>query len=228
MGGTLEGRSRYNKTRCFDPFPFPNATISQQGQIRAIAEELDALRRIRLDEHPFLTMTGLYNVLEKLRRNQPLTAADRDVHDVGQVSLLRHLHDTLDRAVAEAYGWRPDLSAAEIVAHVVALNRQRRAEEAEGLVRWLRPAFQAPAEAAVTQRRLAVEQGVAETAVPAWPATDPDRYVALRAALVAAPGRPDELARRFRRARSDTVREMLKTLVALGQARPAADGRYHV
>ena len=218
----------YVKTRCFDPFPLPDASEIQKAQIRAIAEELDALRRTRLDEHPVLTMTGLYNVLEKLRRGEPLSPADRDVHDVGQVSLLRRLHDTLDAAVAEAYGWRPDLSAAEIVAHVVALNRQRRAEEAEGKVRWLRPAFQAPAEAAVTQRRLAVEQGVAETAVPAWPAGDPDRYVALRAALVAAPGRPDELARRFRRARSDTVREMLETLVALGQARPAADGRYQI
>ena len=25
-GGTLEDRPRYNKTRCFEPFPFPAAT----------------------------------------------------------------------------------------------------------------------------------------------------------------------------------------------------------
>nr|WP_211103573.1 type IIL restriction-modification enzyme MmeI [Azospirillum sp. TSA2s] len=28
-GGTLEDRPRYNKTRCFDTFPFPNATPHQ-------------------------------------------------------------------------------------------------------------------------------------------------------------------------------------------------------
>ncbi len=173
-------------------------------------------------------MTGLYNVLEKLRRNLELTPAERDVHDAGHVSILRRLHDTLDHAVAAAYGWRPDLSADEIVAHVVALNRVRRAEEAEGTVRWLRPAFQAPAEAAITQRVLAVEQGEVEVGLPAWPADEPERFVALRAALIAAPGRPDELARRFRRARTDKVREMLKTLAALGQAQTLSDGRYQV
>ena len=220
--------SRYNKTLCFNPFPFPAATSLHQAQIRALAEELDGLRRTRLDGNPRLTMTGLYNVLEKLRRNAELTPADRDVHDAGHVSILRRLHDALDVAVADAYGWRHDLSPAEIVAHVVKLNRERRAEESDGLVRWLRPDFQAPAEVAVAQRALPVEPGEAEPALPSWPATEPERFVALRAALTAAPGRPEELARRFRRARADKVSEMLKTLAALGQARAAPDGRYQV
>ena len=219
---------RYNKTRCFDPFPFPAATASQQAQIRFLAEELDALRRTRLDGNPQLTMTGLYNVLEKLRHGTELTPADRDVHDAGHVSILRRLHDALDVAVADAYGWRHDLSPAEIVAHVVKLNRERRAEEADGLVRWLRPEFQAPAEAVAVQHALPVEPGEADMALPSWPATEPERFVALRAALTAAPGRPEELARRFRRARTDKVSEMLKTLTALGQARAASDGRYQV
>ena len=219
---------RYNKTRCFDPFPFPAATPAQQARIGALAEELDGLRRTRLDAHPQLTMTGLYNVLERLRAGAILTPAEKDVHDAGQVSILRRLHDALDVAVAEAYGWPHDLPAAGIVARVVALNRQRRTEEAEGLVRWRRPAFQAPAEVPVAQRVLAVEQGDAELSLPSWPVREPDRFVALRAALAAAPGRPDELARRFRRARTDKVREMLETLAALGQARPAPDGRYRI
>ncbi len=227
-GGTLEDRPRYNKTRCFDPFPFPDATPAQRARIGALAEELDGLRRTRLDAHPQLTMTGLYNVLERLRADATLTPAEKDVHDAGQVSILRRLHDALDVAVAEAYGWPHDLVAAEIVARVVALNRVRRTEEAEGLVRWLRPAFQAPAETRVAQRVLAVEQGDVELSLPAWPVREPDRFVALRAALAAAPGRPDELARRFRRARTDKVREMLETLAALGQARPASDGRYQI
>ncbi len=135
-GGTLEDRPRYNKTRCFDPFPFPIATAAQRTNIAAIAEELDALRRTWLDAHPHLTMTGLYNVLEKLRSGAALTPAEHDIHDAGQVSILRRLHDALDAAVADAYGWRADLAPTEIVARIVALNRVRRDEEEDGLVRW--------------------------------------------------------------------------------------------
>jgi hypothetical protein len=114
-------------------------------------------------------MTGLYNVLEKLRVKQPLTPAEQDVHDAGHVSVLLHLHEALDVAVAEAYGWPHDLPAAEIVARVVALNLARRAEEAEGLVHWLRPEFQAPTE----QRRAAqsvmpIDEG-SDAALPRWP-----------------------------------------------------------
>ena len=98
----------------------------------------------RITAHPHLTLTMLYNALEKLRSGIALTDAERDIHDAGQISILRHLHDRLDEAVAAAYGWPADLPATEIVARIVALNAQRRAEEAEGLVRWLRPDFQRP------------------------------------------------------------------------------------
>jgi hypothetical protein len=173
-------------------------------------------------------MTGLYNVLEKLRALQPLTPAERDIHDAGQVSILRRLHDELDAAVAAAYGWPQDLAAEEIVARVVTLNLARRAEEAEGVVRWLRPEFQAPTE----QRRAA--QGAMpiyqaeDTGLPPWPARDPERFVALRAILAASPGKPADLSRRFDRANTTKVRAMLETLVALGQARLGADGQYRV
>jgi len=36
-GGDLEDRPRYNKTRCFDPFPFPAATPAQATEIAALA-----------------------------------------------------------------------------------------------------------------------------------------------------------------------------------------------
>ncbi len=122
----------YVKTRCFDPFPFPDASPAQRAAIAALAEELDALRRTRLDAHPQLTMTGLYNVLEALRAGRPLTDAERDIHDAGQVSILRRLHDDLDAAVTDAYGWPAGLSAPAIVARVVALNAARRRRRQRG------------------------------------------------------------------------------------------------
>jgi hypothetical protein len=51
----------------FDPFPFPDASAIQKQTIRVIAEGLDAHRKRVLAEHPHLTLTGLYNVLEKVR-----------------------------------------------------------------------------------------------------------------------------------------------------------------
>ena len=104
-GGTLEDRPRYNKTRCFDPFPFPDCPEDLKSSIRAIAEELDAHRKRVQAQHPTLTLTGMYNVLEALREGRPLTAKEQTIHDAGLVSILRQLHDDLDAAVFAAYGW---------------------------------------------------------------------------------------------------------------------------
>jgi len=134
----------------------------------------------------------------------------------------------LDAAVAAAYGWPQNLPAAEIVARVVTLNLARQAEEAAGIVQWLRPEFQAPTELRrAAQGEMAVDQA-AEAGLPPWPAREPERFVALRAVLATSPGRPIDLSRRFARANTAKVREMLETLAALGQARLGTDGRYQV
>jgi hypothetical protein len=46
--------------------------------------------------------------------------------------------------VLAAYGWPTGLEDAEILERLVALNRERAEEEARGLIRWLRPEYQAP------------------------------------------------------------------------------------
>ncbi len=227
-GGDLEDRPRYNKTRCFDPFPFPAAIPAQAAEIAALTEELDALRKARLAAHPYLTLTALYNVLTTIRAGQSLTATDRDVLDAGHVEVLRHLHDRLDAAVAAAYGWPADLPAAAIVERVVALNRERVAEEVAGQVRWLRPAYQAPAEVAQAARKEQLTMAMdAEATLPAWPKAVGAQYVALRAAL-SRTGRagPADLARQFRGVRPAKLAPMLEALAAMGQAREAGGGRY--
>ncbi len=103
-GGTLEDRPRYIQARCFDPFPFPICDEATKDRIRALAEEIDAHRKQVQAQHG-LTLTGLYNVLEKLRANQPLTDKEKTIHHKGLVSILKQLHDDLDAAVFAAYGW---------------------------------------------------------------------------------------------------------------------------
>jgi hypothetical protein len=219
---------RYNKTQCFDPFPFPNASSPQRAEIAAIAEELDSHRKARIVAHPHLTLTRLYNVLVAIRAGTPLSPEERDIHDAGQVTILRALHDRLDATVADAYGWLRDLSEADVVAQVVALNAERVAEEAKGKVRWLRPAYQAPADAAraVKQTSLVVDQ--APIVIDCrWPKDEPAQFVALRTALRSGPIAARDLARGFKGVpRGDRVPKMLATLVALGQARALDGGRY--
>ncbi|MDR0466673.1 MAG: class I SAM-dependent DNA methyltransferase, partial [Deltaproteobacteria bacterium] len=128
-GGILGPTPVYNKTRCFDAFPFPDAAPEQQSRIRALGEKLDAHRKSRQALHPALTMTGMYNALEALRAGRELTAKEKSVHEQGLVTVLRELHDELDAAVAEAYGWPVDLPDEEVLSRLAALNVERAEEE---------------------------------------------------------------------------------------------------
>jgi hypothetical protein len=226
---------RYHNTRCFDPFPFPAATGELRQTIRDLAEQLDVHRKRVLAAHRDLTLTGLYNVLEKLRAGEALTKKEQDIHERGLVSVMKHLHEQIDAAVFDAYGWPLDLSDEEILARLVELNRERRAEEAQGLVRWLRPEYQAPAAKKIVvseQGRLDIEAVPSAAKASAqkaqWPRTLPERVTTIRGLLAAQPKPADleELARRFQRAPRDDVQEVLNALVALGLARRLDDNRY--
>jgi hypothetical protein len=219
---------RYNKTRCFEPFPFPDASEPLRERIRFVGEQLDAHRKRCQEAHPNLTLTEMYNVLEELRAGQPLSAASQMIHDLGLVSVLRDLHDDLDSAVAEAYGWSADLSTEDILFRLVELNAIRAAEERSGLVRWLRPEFQ---QTTATQTGLGVE--MEEEELPAtraarlpWPPYLPDRVRVVRDYLMQtpAPAMPETVARSFVRARTPEVTAILETLTALGQASKSGAG----
>ncbi|WP_257313890.1 DNA methyltransferase [Geothrix fuzhouensis] len=249
-GGTLEDRPIYYKSRCFDPFPFPNATEPQKARIRDLAERLDAHRKAAQGRG--VTITGMYNLLAKLRSGEAFTAKEREQHEAAQTEILRQLHDELDEAVIEAYGWNQDqgnhrctpmntdnslenhsligvhrsssvanpslpsaaLSDAEILERLVALNKERAAEEARGLVRWLRPEYQAPeaAQAAAKpmleeERALASEANVPLALEPQpWPKGLKDQLAALRAVLLAS-------------ARLWTLEDVAKTFKSKGRYR---------
>jgi hypothetical protein len=221
---------RYNKTRCFEPFPFPDAAGPQRERIRFLAEQLDAHRKRQQELHPDVTLTDMYNVLAELRSGEPLSNPSQVIHHRGLVSVLGELHDQLDAAVAEAYAWPRDLSVEDILFRLVDLNATRLAEERAGVVRWLRPEFQ---KIAAVQGGLDVEVDEIEAAPSratrqTWPSALPDRVRAIRSFLAESPTpvRPTAVTRAFARARVSDVTAILEALAALGQANRAGDD-YH-
>ena len=253
-GGTLEDRPRYNKTRCFETFPFPDADETAYQRIRHLAEELDGHRKRQQTEHPGLTLTSMYNALDKLRAQEALTKKEREAYEQGLVSVLADLHDRLDEAVLAAYGWsdlapalvgkpggttpRPDKdhdqaeAEEELLGRLVALNAERAEEEKRGRVRWLRPEYQNPTGHVPTQEEMVEEQAekMASTQPKKrpWPKTLPEQIQAVRTVLEEAntPVAPEVVARQFHRARKDKVAELLGTLEALGQAQETEGGEY--
>jgi hypothetical protein len=281
---------RYSKSRCFDPFPFPDPDPLVRARIADIAERLDRHRKEVQAAHPEITLTQMYNVLEKVRAegrpspvalardslsqhgrgemagNPPsplvgeggravrsaartdggffrvtaptgasrrlphegheggggMTEAERRVFDDALILILKELHEELDQAVAEAYGWPADLSDEEILSRLVALNRERAAEEARGHVRWLRPDYQIPRFGTAKEKAEQIEAELAPAAVaktkPAFPFGAVEQTAAVMAALAAAsaPLSAGELAQTFKQGRKVEAR-ISATLASLAR-----------
>ena len=230
------GNTPVYNTKCATTFPFPaDVPDPLKDRIRAEAEALDSLRKLVLAEHDDLTLTRLYNVLEALRAGRPLTPQERDIHDRGLVTLIRQHHDEIDWLVADAYGWgaewgRGDLSDEDILTRLVTLNKERAAEEARGLIRYLRPDYQDPGYAAPVNATL--DLGEAPVPVPdnliPWPATLPEQVGVVQRILAGAgsPLAATDVARAFKGKRAATVEPVLQALAGIGIARRLKDGRY--
>lgn len=118
----------------------------------------------------------------------------------------------------------------QIVARVVALNAERVREEAEGLIRWLVPEYQAPQAKLPVATRRGLDIGAGQAVVVmSWPREEGSQYKALRALLRHGPAHPREIARRLRGApRGEKLPRMLANLEALGLARSLEGGRFTV
>jgi len=248
----------YVKSRCFDTFPFPEPGESIEKRISNLAEQLHAHRERQQQQHPGLTITGIYNVLEKLRREEPLTDKDKEINEQGLVSVLRELHDDLDRAVFSAYGWddlaeklvgRPGAttpwpekpedqqeSEEELLQRLVDLNHQRAAEEDQGNIRWLRPEYQAPEQAAeqgklntssanAGQGNLTIQPRSQQTKLN-WPKTLKDQIRTVRIELAVSPMSPEVLAARFKRNPLKSISQVLDALNELGMVLKDEDHRF--
>ncbi|MDB5548208.1 MAG: hypothetical protein JWP21_1655, partial [Tardiphaga sp.] len=222
----------YNHSECFAKFPFPDANNIQKHTIRLIADELDAHRKRVLAEHDHLTLTGLYNVLDMLRAGTAPDALDdkhRAIFNDGLVLILKELHDRLDIAVAEAYGWPADLADDQILRRLVALNATRADEEARGEVRWLRPDYQIPRFAKTADRQAVAEQGaqIKATLDPvaiqqkiSFPSNAVEQTAAVFAALASAavPLDAGAIAAHFRKTKTSEkkIEDVLWSLARLG------------
>ena len=129
-GSTLETRSHYTPTDCFETFPQPAPTDGVDSLGHDLNEHRSALM---LDRQEGLTKT--YN-----RIHDP----DEQSDDIAQ---LRQLHVLLDYAVSDAYGWDLDLGHGfhdtkfgtrytfapaprqEVLDRLLELNHKRYAEE---------------------------------------------------------------------------------------------------
>jgi hypothetical protein len=226
----------YNHLYCFNKFPFPIATEAQKQQIRTIAEQLDAHRKQQQALHPTLTITDMYNVLEKLRSGETLNAKDQKIHEQGLVSILLQLHYELDAAVAAAYGWPANLTEAAILENLVALNKERAAEEANGLIRWLRPEYQNPQGTQQTgMNMITPETAKPTTELPEWPKSLAEQAQAVQRMLQQFnhPISVSDINRKFVEAkkaanasREQQIGHLLETICTLGLLRKTEDGGY--
>lgn len=220
---------RYNASLCFDPFPFPTPPARLSEQIADAAERLDQHRREALTRSDKLTMTGMYNVLEKLRSGEDLTAVERRTYELGACGVLKDLHDQLDALVAEAYGWTWPLLPDEVLSRLVTLHEERHLEETTGTVRWLRPEYQLPrfgTGIAAAAEDAVPEGGNEADEIPSWPSSTIEQIQALQDLVLQAPRSVEEAASRFRGARREIVERHLDTLSLMGEVQKAPSGHY--
>lgn len=223
-GARLEDRPRYTKSLCYHPFPFADPGPDLRDQIGAIAERLDTHRKDAIARDETVTVTKMYNVVEKLRSGEALTAKERKIHEIAACGVLKDLHDDLDALVAEAYGWPWPMEREEILERLVALHDERVEEEKRGIIRWLRPEYQIPRFAlkgAAAELDLGEGDPEAddESVAPllSWPATAVEQLEALAALVARKRVTVDDACAAFERADPKLVARHLETLAMLGE-----------
>jgi type II restriction/modification system DNA methylase subunit YeeA len=123
MGTSLEDRSRYTPTTCFETFPFPHPDPTQRAAIEKAAVYLEQCRAHLKGKGK--TLTEAYNALEDCRKNPSPTH---------EAYTLMDAHERLDKTVYAAYGWTYPLSEDDILEKLLTLNLQRAALQGENAI----------------------------------------------------------------------------------------------
>jgi hypothetical protein len=135
-------------------------------------------------------MTGMYNVLKKLRSGEALNDKEKKIHEQGLVSVLKQIHDDLDAAVFDAYGWPHDLTDEQILERLVALNAERSRRSVMVSCGGCDPNFRIQ-EAPVEETQTALpgtetpeEEAAAAPVARAWPKKLPEQVAVVRDLLL--------------------------------------------
>lgn len=111
----------------------------------------------------------------------------------------------------------------ELLMRLVKLNKQRVEEESRGIIRWLRPKYQAP-DAVQTEMGIAPKVAAAKPEATAgrgkatFPKAIPDQLRVLREALAERSHTTESLAELFKRKPRKSVEKGLQSLAAVGVA----------
>lgn len=187
-------------------------------------------------------------MVEKLRQSdgsagEALSLKEQTINQQGLASVVLSLHQQIDAAVADAYGWPHDLPEPEILNRLVRLNHERAAEETAGQIRYLRPSYQAPGRNAGPQQQLGIDlptTAPATSAAPVvsngpafrqeWPKELAQQMQAVRDAVQQAgvPLSARQVAAFFARTKPEKVQPMLDTLTMLALLRQTPEGAYAV
>lgn len=143
LSNPLEDRPRYNHSRCFETFPFPEgltpnipatkyASDPRAKKIAEAAKRLNELRENWLNPedlvkrepevvpgYPDRILPRTTKAAELLKK-RTLTNLYNE-----RPTWLVNAHKALDETVADAYGWPADLSDDEVLARLFALNQAR-------------------------------------------------------------------------------------------------------
>ena len=161
-----------------------------------------------------------------------------------RVAQLAEQIDQQRKRVLAGYGMPASSTTDDILAHLVQLNTQRAAEDAQGRMRWLRPDFQNPQNSVQKQELLAQEEKAPEADLDSekplskpeqtkpqqlpWHATLPEQVRAVAAVLAASPAplTLPSIESRFkgRGPWKKGLPALLQTLEALGRAQAVPTG----
>jgi hypothetical protein len=223
----FQERNVFFASRC------PRSILVGMLQVSVVLRERDVVRQpAALARGNKVSMTIMYNVVDRPRSGEALTKAEREVHDLAACGTLRDLHDDLDRAVAEAYGWSWPETPAVILDRLVTLHDRRIEEEAAGTVRWLRPEYQIPRFGKATQTETPEPEADDGSAVAApvarvpWPTDAIGQITALSALAATRAIGVEEVMSHFLGARRDLATRHLETLAILGELHLVGEGLY--
>ena len=149
LGSTLEDRPRYPTAAAFYTFPFPdglnlNMRANENIVVPHVLAITDAARNLTTLRDRWLNPPEWVKWVEEPVPGYPKRPVPRNASAAAELkqrtltklynarpAWLSHAHETLDAAVAEAYGWSADISEDDALAALLALNLKHSGAEME-------------------------------------------------------------------------------------------------